>query len=77
MNSALNRFRDDQFSSYGLSEGSPSDQPIAVHQDRVGEIWIGFHDQGLVAVNGGKYRHGKANGLARFLRFAMAMTAIW
>jgi len=49
MNSSLNRFRDDPFVTYGHSEGLPSDQPIVVRQDRGGEVWIGYHDTGLLA----------------------------
>jgi len=49
MNSSLNRFSDDPFITYGRSEGLPSDQPIVIRQDRAGEVWIGYHDRGLVA----------------------------
>jgi signal transduction histidine kinase/ligand-binding sensor domain-containing protein len=48
MNSGLNRFRDDRFTTYGRPEGLPSDSPLAVHQDRNGRMWVGYHDVGLV-----------------------------
>jgi signal transduction histidine kinase/ligand-binding sensor domain-containing protein len=44
----LTRLRDDLYTSYGLAEALPSDQPNAVHQDRAGRIWVGFHDAGLM-----------------------------
>ncbi len=53
MNSGLNRFHDDRFTMYGRTEGFPSDEPIAVHQDRKGQVWIGYHDDGLVAFHDG------------------------
>ena len=56
MNSGLNRFRDDRFTIYGRAEGMPSDEPIAVHQDRQGQIWIGYHDDGLLAFREGQSR---------------------
>lgn len=56
MNSALIRLRDDRFSMYGSSEGLPSDEPVAVHQDRRGGIWVGYHVGGLVAFRPGKFR---------------------
>ncbi|PWU05941.1 MAG: hypothetical protein C5B51_13350 [Terriglobia bacterium] len=48
MNGGLNRFRDDRFTTYGRPEGLPSDSPLAVHQDRNGQMWVGYHDVGLV-----------------------------
>ena len=47
-NSGLNRLRDNKFTIYGRTEGLPSDQPIAVHQDPKGKIWVGYHNSGLV-----------------------------
>lgn len=55
-NSGLDRFRDDRFVMYGRTEGLPSDQPIAVHQDRKGTIWVGYHNSGLVEFRGKDYR---------------------
>jgi len=54
---ALIRLRDDRFSMYGSSEGFPSDEPTAVHQDAQGEVWAGYHASGLVAVHSGQLRH--------------------
>ena len=54
MNSSLNRFRDDPFVTYGRPEGLPSDQPIVVRQDKGGEVWIGYHDSGLLAFHSKK-----------------------
>jgi signal transduction histidine kinase/ligand-binding sensor domain-containing protein len=54
-NSGLDRFRDDRFVMYGRAEGLPSDQPIAVHQDRKGSIWVGYHNSGLVEFRGQDY----------------------
>ena len=51
--SGLTRFRDDLFTSYGKTEGLPSDEPNTVFQDREGRIWIGFHDGGLMLFAGG------------------------
>jgi signal transduction histidine kinase/ligand-binding sensor domain-containing protein len=48
----LTRLRDDSFTSYGKSEGLPSDQPNAVFQDRLGRIWVGFQDAGLMLFSG-------------------------
>jgi len=63
-NSGLNRLRDNAFMIYGRSEGLPSDQPIAVHQDRKGEIWVGYHNSGLVEFRDKSYRiHTTRNGL--------------
>lgn len=56
MNSGLNRFSDDRFTIYSRSEGFPSDEPIAVHQDRTGRVWVGFHDRGLVSFASGALR---------------------
>ncbi len=65
MNSGLNRFRDDRFTTYGRIEGLPSDSPIAVHQDRKGQIWVGFHDAGIVSFVPGKFRtYTTRDGLA-------------
>jgi signal transduction histidine kinase len=47
-NNGLIRFRDDRFTMYGRTEGLPSDQPIAVYQDRRGPMWVGYHNSGLV-----------------------------
>ena len=63
--SALIRLRDDRFSVYGSSEGFPSDEPTAVHQDRHGGVWAGYHASGLVEFNAGKLRsYTTADGLA-------------
>jgi signal transduction histidine kinase len=55
-NNGLIRFRDDRFTMYGRTEGLPSDQPIAVHQDRRGTIWVGYHNSGLVEFRAQGYR---------------------
>ena len=55
-NNGLHRFRDDRFVVYGRTEGLPSDQPIVVHQDRRGTIWVGYHNTGLVEFRGSDYR---------------------
>ena len=41
---------------YGRAEGLPSDEPIVVRQDERGEIWVGYHDSGLLAFRPGKPR---------------------
>ena len=51
-NNGLTRFRDDVFTTYGKSEGLPSDEPGALYQDRSGRIWAGF-DSGVVLLTGG------------------------
>ncbi len=56
MNGGLNRFRDNLFSNYGVAEGMPSDDPYVVHQDKRGVVWVGYHDSGLVAINGSARR---------------------
>jgi len=43
----LSRFRHDAFTTYGESEGLPGDDPLTVHQDHQGRIWVGFHNNGL------------------------------
>ena len=53
---ALIRLRDDRFSMYGSSEGFPSDEPTAVHQDAQGEIWAGYHASGVLAIRSGQLR---------------------
>jgi ligand-binding sensor domain-containing protein/two-component sensor histidine kinase len=53
---ALIRLRDDRFSVYGASEGFPSDEPTALHQDAQGDVWVGYHASGLVAMRSGKLR---------------------
>lgn len=64
-NNGLIRFRDDRFTMYGRTEGLPSDQPIAVHQDRRGEIWVGYHNSGLVEFREKGYRvYTTQDGLA-------------
>ena len=64
-NNGLIRFRDDRFTMYGRTEGLPSDQPIAVHQDRRGEIWVGYHNSGLVEFREKGYRvYTTRDGLA-------------
>jgi ligand-binding sensor domain-containing protein len=55
-NNGLIRFRDERFTMYGRTEGLPSDQPLAVHQDRKGEIWVGYHTSGLVEFRRNGYR---------------------
>ncbi len=49
----LARFRDDLFTAYGRSEGLPSDDPNTVFQDSHGRLWVGFHDSGLMLLEGG------------------------
>ncbi len=51
-NNGLSRLRDDVFTTYGKSEGLPSDEPSALYQDRSGGIWAGF-DSGVVNLTGG------------------------
>ena len=64
-NNGLIRFRDDRFTMYGRTEGLPSDQPIAVHQDRKGGIWVGYHNSGLVEFREKGYRvYTTRDGLA-------------
>lgn len=55
-NSSLQRFRDDRFLMYGRPEGMPSDEPTVVHQDRKGNIWVGYHDAGLFVFGAGTSR---------------------
>ena len=55
MNSSLTRLRRDRFVTYGRTEGWPSDQPIVVRQDRLGSMWVGYHDRGIVAERDGKF----------------------
>ena len=55
-NSALVRLRDDIFNTFGRAEGFPGDEPIVVRQDRRGQIWVGYHDTGLLALGGDKPR---------------------
>jgi signal transduction histidine kinase/ligand-binding sensor domain-containing protein len=55
-NGGLTRLRDDAFTSYGKTEGMPSDQPNTVFQDHAGRIWVGFHDAGLMLFSPGKPR---------------------
>lgn len=55
-NNGLIRLRDDRFTMYGRAEGLPSDQPIAVYQDRKGAIWVGYHNSGLVEFRDRGYR---------------------
>ncbi len=55
-NDGLTRLRDDAFTSYGKTEGMPSDEPNTVFQDRTGRIWMGFHDAGLMLFSGNKPR---------------------
>ena len=56
MNSSLTRLRKDRFVTYGRNEGWPSDQPIVVRQDRLGTLWVGYHDRGVFAVRDGQFR---------------------
>ncbi len=49
----LVRMHDDLFTIYGKTEGLPSNEPNAVHQDAKGRTWIGFLDGGLVLFAGG------------------------
>jgi len=55
-NSSLNRLRDDPILVYGKAEGLPNDQPIVVHQDPHGKIWVGYRDGGLVNLRPGTPR---------------------
>jgi signal transduction histidine kinase/ligand-binding sensor domain-containing protein len=55
-NDGLTRLRDDIFTSYGKTEGMPSDEPNTVFQDHTGRIWVGFHDTGLMQFSPGKPR---------------------
>ena len=55
-NSGLNRLRDDKFTMYGGTEGLPGDEPIAIHQDHHGDVWVGYNETGLVAIHKGKFR---------------------
>ncbi len=48
MNAGLNRLQDERFTVYGQAEGLPGSKPVAVHQDRKGQIWIGYDGGGLV-----------------------------
>jgi len=50
MNNGLYRFRDDEVTNYGRMEGLPSDEPIAVHQDQAGRVWVGYHGDGVTVV---------------------------
>ena len=52
----LTRFRDDLFTAYGTPEGLPSDDPNTVFQDSHGRVWVGFHDAGLMLIEGGPRR---------------------
>jgi signal transduction histidine kinase/ligand-binding sensor domain-containing protein len=49
----LTRLRDDLFTPWGKPEGLPSDDPNAVFQDSRGRVWVGFHDTGLMLMEGG------------------------
>ena len=65
MNSSLSRFRDDRFSIYGRTEGLPSDEPIVAHQSVTGQLWLGYHNNGLVAFRPGHHRvYTVTDGLA-------------
>jgi signal transduction histidine kinase/ligand-binding sensor domain-containing protein len=46
--SGLTRLRDDLFTVYGKSEGLPSDNPNSVYKDRLGRLFVGFKDSGLM-----------------------------
>src|SRR5258706_13336524 len=64
MNSGLNRFRDDIFTTYSKTEGLPSDEPTTVYQHRKGREWIGFHDMGLALFGAtGLQVYSSRNGL--------------
>lgn len=58
LNSALMRLRDDRFLTYGRPEGLPSDEPIVVHQNGSGLVWVGYHDGGLVSFVPGDFPAG-------------------
>jgi ligand-binding sensor domain-containing protein len=63
-NSSLERLRDDRFLIYGRPEGMPSDEPTVVRQDRKGNIWIGYHDAGLLVLSSGtRRRYTTSDGL--------------
>ena len=50
----------------------PSDQPIVVHQDRKGQIWVGYHNSGLVEFREKGYRvYTTRDGLASDEIFAI------
>ena len=53
VNDGLTRLRDDSFTTYGKTEGMPSDEPNTVFQDHTGRLWVGFHDAGLMLLSGG------------------------
>ena len=55
-NDGLIRLRDDSFTTYGKTEGMPSDEPNTVFQDHTGRVWVGFHDAGLMLFSGGERR---------------------
>ena len=56
MNNALVRLRDDKFSSFGRPEGFPGDEPIVVRQDQQSQLWVGYHDSGLLVMGPHKRR---------------------
>ena len=65
MNNGLYRFRDGIFTNYGRAEGFPSDEPISAYQDRRGHMWIGYHADGLLEIDGSQRRvYTTRNGLA-------------
>jgi signal transduction histidine kinase/ligand-binding sensor domain-containing protein len=74
-NNGLSRFRDDVFTTYGKSEGLPSDEPSALYQDRSGRIWAGF-DSGVVNLTGGDLLPVAVPGMPRVFarRFREART---
>ncbi len=47
------RFRDRRFTSFGQSEGWPADAPMAVLAGPKGDLWVGYHDSGLLQVSVG------------------------
>src|SRR6202040_3415517 len=72
-NSALNRLRDDRFSVYGRDEGMPSDEPIVVHADRRGQLWVGYQGHGVVLFQQPKPRiYTTTNGLPSNEIFAIS-----
>lgn len=54
-NDGLSRLRDDLFTTYGMSEGLPSNSPNTIFEDREHRIWVGYHDNALVSISSNRF----------------------